>query len=184
VNPSRISAPDSEAASTRNLSSTVRRGQYDTDRRRTETQPARLQPHLHPRALERTTHGSADRRSTRVARAGIMLTYSVVCRRPLRAAERDRMTDDIELPTTKTLDSASSRKTRSPEEAMRVTILKSIAVSVPLAIAIFIGMVALALRNQNPNWKAYLAMAAGIGVIAGVFFGLLMGFTLTSHNFE
>jgi hypothetical protein len=105
-----------------------------------------------------------------------MITSSVI--------EGDRMTDEIELPTTKTLAAASRRKTRSPEAAMRVTIAKSIAVSVPLAIAIFIGMVALALRNQNPDWNAYLAMAAGIGVIAGVFFGLLLGFTLTSHNFE
>ncbi len=94
------------------------------------------------------------------------------------------MTDDIELSTTKTLDAASPRNTRSPEEAMRMTIIRSIAVSVPLATAIFIGMVALALHNQNPDWNAYLAMAAGIGVIAGVFFGLLMGFTLTSHTFE
>jgi hypothetical protein len=105
-----------------------------------------------------------------------MITSSVI--------EGDRMTDEIELPTTKTLAAASPGKTRSPEAAMRVTIAKSIAVSVPLAIAIFIGMVALALRNQNPDWNAYLAMAAGIGVIAGVFFGLLLGFTLTSHNFE
>jgi hypothetical protein len=94
------------------------------------------------------------------------------------------LTDDIELPATQTLDAASNRKQRSAEEAMRATIIKSVAVSVPLAIAIFVGMVALALRNQQPDWTAYLAMAAGIGVIAGVFFGLLMGFTLTSHNFE
>ena len=94
------------------------------------------------------------------------------------------MTDDIELPPTKTLDARSPRKTRSPGAAMRVTVIKSIAVSVPLAIAIFIGMVALALHNQSHDWNAYLAMAVGIGVIAGVFFGLLMGFTLTSHNFE
>jgi hypothetical protein len=94
------------------------------------------------------------------------------------------MSDDIELPATDSLDPASPTKARSPEEAMRVTIIKSIAVSVPLAIVIFMGMIALALRNQNPDWTAYLAMAAGIGVIAGVFFGLLMGFTLTSHNFE
>jgi uncharacterized membrane protein len=94
------------------------------------------------------------------------------------------MTDDVELPTSTSVDAASHQEARSPEEAMRVTIIKSIAVSVPLAIVVFIGIVALALRNQNPNWTAYLAMAAGIGVIAGVFFGLLMGFTLTSHNFE
>lgn len=94
------------------------------------------------------------------------------------------MTDDIDIPTTQTLDAASPGKERSPQDAMRLTIIKSVAVSVPLAIAIFIGMVALALHNQQPNWSAYIVMAAGIGVIAGVFFGLLMGFTLTSHNFE
>jgi hypothetical protein len=113
-----------------------------------------------------------------------MITHAEIYRSSFWAAEGDRMTDDNEPPTTKSIDAGSPRKTRSPEAAMRVTIIKSIAVSVPLAIAIFIGMVALALRNQNPDWNAYLAMAVGIGVIAGVFFGLLMGFTLASHNFE
>ena len=94
------------------------------------------------------------------------------------------MTDEIELPATQTLDPVSPRKQRTAEQAMRVTIIKSVAVSVPLAIGVFVGMVALAVRNQQPDWNADLAMAAGIGVIAGVFFGLLMGFTLTSHNFE
>ena len=94
------------------------------------------------------------------------------------------MTDEIEVPANQVLDPANPRKQRSAEQAMRVTIIKSIAVSVPLAIGIFVGMVALAVRNQQPDWNADLAMAAGIGVIAGVFFGLLMGFTLTSHNFE
>lgn len=94
------------------------------------------------------------------------------------------MTDDIELPATETLDTANPRKQRSAEEAMRTTIIKSVAISIPLSIGIFVGMVALAVHNQQPDWNADLAMAAGIGVIAGVFFGLLMGFTLTSHNFE
>lgn len=94
------------------------------------------------------------------------------------------MTDDIEPLPTETLEAASAGKTRSAEAAMRATIIKSVAIAVPLAIAIFVGMVALAVHNQDPNWNADLAMAAGIGVIAGVFFGLLLGFTLTSHNFE
>jgi hypothetical protein len=101
-----------------------------------------------------------------------------------RVVEGDRMTDDVEATATESGDAAGPRKQRTAEEAMRVTVIKSVAVSVPLAIAIFVGMVALAVRNQDPNWSADLAMAAGIGVIAGVFFGLLMGFTLTSHNFE
>lgn len=94
------------------------------------------------------------------------------------------MTDDIEPAATDSVDAVKPRKQRSAEEAMRATVIKSVAVSVPLAIAIFVGMVALAVHNQEPNWSADLAMAAGIGLIAGIFFGLLMGFTLTSHNFE
>lgn len=94
------------------------------------------------------------------------------------------MTGDIDLPTSAPRDPAGPPEPRSAEAAMRVTIIKSVAVSVPLAIGIFVGMVALALRNQQPDWKSYLVMAAGVGVIAGVFFGLLLGFTLTSHNFE
>ena len=94
------------------------------------------------------------------------------------------MTDDLETTATQTPEAANSGKQRTAEEAMRATVIKSVVVSVPLAIAIFIGMVALAVRNQDPNWGAVLLMAAGIGLIAGVFFGLLMGFTLTSHSFE
>ena len=90
------------------------------------------------------------------------------------------MTGDIEVPASQTLDAASP----SAEDAMRATVIKSVAVSVPLAIAFFVGLVALAVRNQQPDWNAWISMAAGIGVIAGVFFGLLMGFTLSSHNFE
>ncbi len=94
------------------------------------------------------------------------------------------MTGDIEVPASLTLDEASPDKHPSAEESMRATVIKSIAVSVPLAIAFFVGLVALAVRNQQPDWSAWISMAAGIGVIAGVFFGLLMGFTLSSHNFE
>ena len=67
---------------------------------------------------------------------------------------------------------------------MRKIIITSIAVAVPLAIAFFIGMVALAVHNQQPDWNAWLWMAAGIGTIAGVFFGLLFGFMLSSHLFD
>ncbi len=94
------------------------------------------------------------------------------------------MTGDLEVPVSQALNTEQADGQSSAEQAMRATIIKSVAVSVPLAVAIFVGMVALALRNQQPDWNAYLAMAAGIGVIAGAFFGLLMGFTLTSHNFE
>jgi hypothetical protein len=94
------------------------------------------------------------------------------------------MTQEGQLPTTPTLDATSASKQRSAEAAMRATIIKSTAVAVPIAIAIFIGIVALALRSQQPPWTPYLVVAIGLGVIAGVFFGITIGVTLTSHNFE
>ena len=93
------------------------------------------------------------------------------------------MTSENKIPTPLVLE-PNGNEPPSAADAMRGTIIKSVAVSVPLSIGIFVGLVALAVRNQQPDWIAYLAMAAGIGIIAGVFFGLLMGFTLTSHNFE
>jgi hypothetical protein len=90
------------------------------------------------------------------------------------------MTGDIEVPTSHTLAAASPDE-RTPEARATRTIIKSVAVAVPVAIVLMVGLVALAVHNQQPDWNAWIAMAAGIGVIAGVFFGLLLGFMLSSH---
>ena len=66
---------------------------------------------------------------------------------------------------------------------MRI-IITSVAVSVPIVIAFFVGLVALAVHNQQPDWNAWLSMAAGIGLIAGVFAGLLAGFVRAGHFFD
>jgi threonine/homoserine/homoserine lactone efflux protein len=99
-------------------------------------------------------------------------------------AEGERVTGDIKLPASETVEVARPSIQPTAEGKMRTTIIKSVALSVPLAIAFFVGLVALAVHNQQPDWNAWISMAAGIGVIAGVFFGLLLGFTLTSHKFE
>ena len=94
------------------------------------------------------------------------------------------MTSDIELPASQAPDAVRPDRQPSAEQRMQTTIIKSVALSVPLAIGVFVGLVALAVHNEQPDWNAWISMAVGIGIIAGVFFGLLMGFTLTSHNFE
>ncbi len=94
------------------------------------------------------------------------------------------MTNDVEVPVSQALDGDRPDEQPTAEAALRVTLVKSVVLAVPLSIAVFVGLVALAVRNQQPDWNAYLAMAAGIGVVAGVFFGLLIGFTLSSHNFQ
>jgi hypothetical protein len=99
-------------------------------------------------------------------------------------AEGDRVTGDIERQASQALEAARSDKQPTAEEKMRTTIIKSVAVSVPVAIGVFVGLIVLAVRNQQPDWNAWLSMAVGIGVLAGVFFGLLADFMRTSHLFK
>ena len=94
------------------------------------------------------------------------------------------MTSDVELPASQALDRARPDEQPTAEEKMRSTIIKSVAVSVPVAIGVFVGMIALAVHNEQPDWNAWLSMAVGIGALAGVFFGLLLGFMRTSHLFK
>ena len=94
------------------------------------------------------------------------------------------MSGDVELPDSQALDRARPDKQPTAEEKMRATIIKSVAVSVPVAIGVFVGLVALAVHNEQPDWNAWLSMAVGIGVLAGAFFGLLAGFMRTSHLFK
>jgi threonine/homoserine/homoserine lactone efflux protein len=94
------------------------------------------------------------------------------------------MTGDIELPTSAPPDAAHIQEAVAAEKTMQRALIKSVALAVPIAVAFFVGLVALAIRNQQPHWNVWLAMAAGIGVVAGVFFGLLAGFMRTSHLFK
>lgn len=73
---------------------------------------------------------------------------------------------------------------RSPQDVFQRTIIKAVAISVPVSIAFFVGLVALAVARQHPNWTGMMAMAAGLGLLAGVFFGLLAAFVLSSHLFD
>jgi threonine/homoserine/homoserine lactone efflux protein len=88
---------------------------------------------------------------------------------------------DIEATVPQALDAAVAEKPSSVEHVARANMVKAVAVSVPLAVVVFLGLVSLAVRNQDPDWPAYLSMAAGIGVLAGVFFGLLAGFMRSIH---
>jgi hypothetical protein len=72
----------------------------------------------------------------------------------------------------------------SVEHAVLMNMAKALAVSVPLAVTLLVGIVALAVHTQDPNWTAYLCMAAANGVLAGSFFGLLAGFMRSSYLFD
>ena len=67
------------------------------------------------------------------------------------------------------------------ERALAGAIVKSMLISVPLMIAFEVLLVAVAVGDKNPDWVSWLGMAAGIGVLAGVFFGAWAGFVAKAH---
>ena len=71
------------------------------------------------------------------------------------------MTGDIEVPASEALDAPRPDKQPTAEQKMQTTIIKSVALSVPLAIGVFVGLVALAVHNEQPDWNAWLSMAVG-----------------------
>jgi hypothetical protein len=96
----------------------------------------------------------------------------------------EHVTTDIETTVPQALAATVDEKPPSVEHVVRANMVKAVGVSVPLAVVLFLGLVSLAVRNQDPDWPAYLSMAAGIGVLAGVFFGLLAGFMRSTHLFD
>ena len=69
---------------------------------------------------------------------------------------------------------------RSVERALRIAIIEGVAVSVPVGIAVFMGVVALAVGDHDPEWGAWLGMAAVLGLYGGMFFGAMAGFLRTA----
>jgi hypothetical protein len=70
------------------------------------------------------------------------------------------------------------------EQALWRALLKGILIAVPLMIAFWVLMVAVAVGVNDADWAAWLGMAAGIGVLAGVFFGAWAGFVSKSHTLD
>src|SRR5437879_5482626 len=62
------------------------------------------------------------------------------------------------------------------EHTLFIDCVRDVAITVPLTIALWVGLVALAVRRQDPDWAAWLAMAVGIGTLAGIFFGVWIAF--------
>jgi hypothetical protein len=65
------------------------------------------------------------------------------------------------------------------EQLLYVTILKAIAVAVPVMIVVWIFPIADAIDGQPPGeWGGWLGLGAGIGALYGVSFGVLGGCVL------
>ena len=53
-----------------------------------------------------------------------------------------------------------------------------------VSVVIWVGLIALAVGDKHPDWAVWLAMATGIGILCGVFFGAWAGFVTQTHALE
>jgi len=67
---------------------------------------------------------------------------------------------------------------------LRIAVIKGVLVAVPLMIVLFMGMIVLAVGDHNPDWGAWLGMAAAVGIYGGLFFGTMAGFLRTAPLFD
>jgi hypothetical protein len=77
---------------------------------------------------------------------------------------------------------ARLERARAAEHELLVTAVKASIVAVPICVAVWVGMVALALAlADSGNFYVALPMAGGIGVVAGAFFGVWAAFLAKAH---
>ncbi|HEV2310731.1 MAG TPA: hypothetical protein VGU73_09415 [Acidimicrobiia bacterium] len=80
---------------------------------------------------------------------------------------------------------ARLEQARATERTLIVRVMKASMVAIPICIVIWVGIVSIALAMADSgNFEVVLPMAAGIGVIAGAFFGMWWGFLRTADEFE
>jgi hypothetical protein len=63
-------------------------------------------------------------------------------------------------------------------------VITGVAAAVPVSVAVWLGLIALAVGNKDPEWPSWLGMGAVIGVLSGVFFGAWAGFVTQTHALE
>ena len=62
------------------------------------------------------------------------------------------------------------------EHTLFVDCVRDVALTVPLTVALLIGIVVLAVGRQDPDWGAWLLMAVALGIWTGIFFGSWIAF--------
>jgi len=69
------------------------------------------------------------------------------------------------------------------EKTLVHRIIIGVAIATPLFIGLWVGLVALAVRDAS-SMGGPIAMAVGIGVLNGVFFGTWAGFVMTNDTID
>ena len=70
------------------------------------------------------------------------------------------------------------------ERSMARAVLVGMAVGIPLGALVWVGLVALALAGTNWSLGPALAMAVGVGALAGMFFGGWAGVVAWAHTLD
>jgi hypothetical protein len=96
---------------------------------------------------------------------------------------------EIEVATPAQVPSAqvasATEEFRAAEHELIVATVRTTLIATPICVVVMVGIAALALAFANTgNSAAMLPVAAGIGVIAGVFFGGLMAFLFKAEHLE
>jgi hypothetical protein len=64
------------------------------------------------------------------------------------------------------------------ERSLAKHVILAMLVAIPVMVVFWMGLIALAVSFTSAGYAAPLAMGAGIGVLAGVFWGAWAGFTM------
>jgi NO-binding membrane sensor protein with MHYT domain len=78
---------------------------------------------------------------------------------------------------------ASLHAEEDAERKLMRSIIKAVAIGIPVGIVVFIGMLALAIGNDT-KWYVWVLLGALMGTIAAVLFGVLGAVTLSAHKLD
>ena len=71
------------------------------------------------------------------------------------------------------------------ERTLMVRVVRASLVAVPICVVIWLGIVAVALALAGSgNFEVALPVGGGVGIVAGVFFGMWWAFLCTADEFE
>jgi formate/nitrite transporter FocA (FNT family) len=78
---------------------------------------------------------------------------------------------------------ASLAAEQTAEQQMLRAIMRSVAYGIPIGIAFFIGMLAIAISDKAA-WYVWVGLGAVMGLLGAALFGVLGGALMTSHALD
>ena len=86
-------------------------------------------------------------------------------------------------PTPETADHAFEEELQA-ERGLGRAIIIGVLVAVPINVGVWVGLVAFAVSRSGSALGGPIAMAVGVGVLSGLFFGSWAAFVAKTHLFE